>query len=605
MLTQDVALVLTILAAAVALFVTEKLRADLVAMLVLLALALTGLLTPEEALSGFSHSAVITVIAVFVVSEGLFETGVAQLIGRYVTRIAGRSEVRLTITIMLAVAGVSAVMNNVGATAVLLPVVVGLARQNNIRPSKLLIPLSFGALQGGLLTLIGRPSNIIVGDALQQYAGEPFGLFDFAPIGLALLIVGVLYMLLIGRKMLPERAVEDKLEAVMAAQRKALEQYQLGERLFEVRVLRESPLVNLSVEESRLGRALELNLVGIVRDGDSILSPSPSERLADDDLLLIQGKPEDVVRLRWTRGVEIEQEVPHWHPEDILSPELALAEAVLTPQSPLIGRTLREVAFRREYGLTVLAIWRGGRPYRTALGNIPLRFGDTLLLQGTHANIHLLSRRPDLLVLGDEHETGETRTQRAPLAALLLLLMIGLVGLDLVSVAIGSLLAAVLMVLLGCLTIDDAYAAIDWQSVFLMAGMLPLGLALQETGAAAYLAERVIDLVGGLGPSGLLAGIFTFNLVASQVMSSVAATAFIAPIAISTAQTAGADPRAFLMAVAVGGSFAFITPISHQANVLVMGPGGYRFTDYARVGVPLALLLSIISIILLPLFWPL
>ncbi len=605
MLTQEIVLVLSILTAAVILFVTEKLRADLVALLVLLALALTGLLTAEESLSGFSHAAVITVIAMFVVGEGLFQTGVAQRIGRYVTQVAGRSEVRLTVMIMLAVAGVSAVMDNVGATAVLLPVVVGLARQSAIRPSKLLIPLSFGALQGGLLTLIGRPSNIIVSDALQRFTGEPFGFFDFTPVGLVLLSVGVLYMLLIGRRLLPERAVEDKLEAMLAAQRKALEQYHLTERLFEVRVLPNSPLVNLSIEESRLGRAWELNVVGIVRGGHSILNPSPSERIMDDDLLLVQGKSEEVMRMRWTRGVEIEQEVTHWHPEDLLSPELALVEAVLTPQSPLIGRTLREVNFRREYGVTVLAIWRGGRPYRTALGNIPLRFGDTLLLQGTRANIHLLSRRPDVLVLGDEHETGATRTQRAPLAAFIALLMIGLVGFNLVPVAIGSLLAAVLMVLLGCLALEDAYAAVEWQSIFLMAGMLPLGLALHKTGAAAYLAGRVIELTGGLGPQGLLAGIFLFNLAASQVVSSVAAAVLIAPIAVSTAQAAGADPRAFLMAVAVSGSFAFITPIGHQANILVMGPGGYRFTDYARVGVPLVLLLSLISILLLPLLWPL
>lgn len=605
MLTQDIVVALGILAIAVTLFVTEKLRADLVGMLVLLALALTGLLKPEQALSGFSHSAVVTVIGVFVISEGLFETGVAQIIGQYVTRIAGRSEMRLMVTIMLAVAGVSAVMNNVGATAVLLPVVVGLAKKNNLRPSKLLIPLSFGALQGGLLTLIGRPSNIIVSDALEKATGQPFGFFGFTIIGLTLLAVGVFYMLLIGRRLLPERTVEDKLEAMLAAQRKALEQYHLEERLFEVRVLPESPLVNLSIEECRLGRSLDLNVVGIVRDGDSILSPGPDQFLTAGDLLLVQGKPEEVMALRWTRGVEIEQEIAHLQLEELVSPELGMVEVVLTPKSPLIGRTLREISFRREYGLTVLAIWRDGQPHRTALGNIPLRFGDTLLLQGAPANIHILSRRPDLLVLGDEHETGETRTQRAPLATLILLLMIGLVGFNLVSVAIGSLLAAVLMVLVGCLSIDDAYLAVDWKSVFLMAGMLPLGLALEETGAAAYLAERVIDLVGGLGPQGLLAGIFIFNLIASQVMSSVAAAALIAPIAVTTAQATGVDPGAFLMAVAVGGSFAFLTPISHQANVLVMGPGGYRFTDYARVGIPLTVLLGVITVVILPVLWPL
>lgn len=605
MLTYEITLVLTILAAAVLFFVTEKLRSDLVAMLVLLALALSGLLTPAEALSGFSHPAVITVIAVFIISEGLFQTGVAHTMGSYVTQIAGHSEVRLTVTIMLAVAGMSAVMHSVGATAVLLPVVVGLARQNGISPSKLLMPLSFGALQGGLLTIVGRPSNIIVSQTLEYVTGEPFGFFAFTVIGLILLVIGIFYMLFVGRRLLPERAVEDKLEAMMTAHRKALEQYHLGERLFEVRVLPESPLVDLSIEESRLGRTLNLSVVGIIRNGDNVLSPGPEETIAADDLLLIQGKPEEVMRLRWTRGVEVEHEITDLHLEDLVSPDLAVAEAVLTPQSPLIGRTLREVDFRREYGLNVLAIWREGRPYRTGLGNIPLRFGDTLLVQGTQANIHMLAQHPDLLVLGDEHETGATRTKRAPIAALITLLMVGLVAFDLVTVGIGSLLAAMLMVLTGCVTIEDSYVAIDWKSVFLMAGMLPLGIALAETGAAEYLAEQVSRMAGGLGPQGLLAGIFLFNLIASQVMSSVAAAALIAPIAVSTAQAAGATPAPFLAAVAISGSLAFMTPISHQANVLVMGPGGYRFTDYIRVGVPMALLLGLIAVILLPIFWPL
>ena len=605
MLDADIILVLSILIAAVFLFITELLRVDLVALLVLLSLALTRLIEPEQALSGFSHSAVISVIAMFIVGEGLFQTGLAQVIGRAVMRIAGSSETRLIVVIMISVAAVAAVMNNVGATAVMLPVVVGLARQNDIPPSKLLIPLSFGALQGGLLTLISRPSNMIVSDELFKHTNEPFALFDFAPIGIVLLGIGVLYMVLVGRKLLPERAVEDKLEAMLAAQRKAVEQYQLGERLFEVRVLPESPLVDLALDESDLGRFLGLDVVGLVRDGNSMLRPTPDYILKAGDLLLLRGKPEDVVRLRWTRGVEIEQEVAHWHPEDIASPDLALAEAVLTTQSSFIGHTLRDLNFRHHYGLTALAIWREGTPHRTDLGNIPLVFGDTLLIQGTPANIHQLSHQPGLLVLGDEHETGETRTHRAPLAALLVLGMIVVVALKLTSVAIGALLAAILMVLFGCLTLDDAYAAIEWKAIFLMAGMLPLGLALKETEAAAYLADQGIALIGDWGPQGVLIGVFLFTLIVSQAMSSVAAAAVIAPIAIQAAETVNADPRAFLMAVAVSGSFAFITPVSHQANVLVMGPGGYRFTDYARVGLPLAVLLCVITIVLLPILWPL
>ncbi len=604
-MTSDIALVLAILIGSVILFATEWLRVDLIALMVLLALALTGLVTPAEALSGFSSPAVITVWAVFIVSAGLFQTGIANLIGRQVNRVAGRSEIRLTVVLTLTVGVMSAFMNNVGATAVLLPVVVSVARRADVHPSKLLIPLAFSSLLGGLMTLIGTPANVLISDALSESGFEPFSLFDFAPVGLVLLLCGVLFMTLIGRRILPERRVEDKVAMVLAMQRKVVEQYQLDERLFEVRVPPTSSLVGLSIDASQLGQVLRLNVVDIVREGTHILAPDCDEIIEANDLLLVQGRPEQVIQFKWMHRVEIEEETHHWTPQDLASGDIGVVEALLAPNSSFIGRTLRSIDFRRRFGLTVLGIWREGHPYRTALADRPLHFGDSLLVQGPRPNIYLLSQQPDFLILGENGEPVAAHTNKAPLALASLFLTIGLIGLDLVPVAIGMLVGAVLMMLTGCLSVDEAHKAIEWKAVFLVAGMLPLGVAMQKSGTATYLADLVIDAVGGMGPFAVMAGLFGLTLFITQVVSNAVAAVLVAPIALTAALSLSASPRAFLMAVAVAASSSFSTPVAHQVNVLVMGPGGYRFGDYTRVGLPLMVLVFVVTMIVLPIFWPL
>jgi di/tricarboxylate transporter len=556
-------------------------------------------------LSGFSSPAVITVWAVFIVSAGLFQTGIANLIGLHVSRLANRSEIRLTVVLTLTVGVMSAFMNNVGATAVLLPVVISVARRADAHPSKLLIPLAFSSLLGGLMTLIGTPANVLISDALSEGGFEPFSLFDFAPVGLVLLLSGVLFMTLIGRRILPERRVEDKVAMVLAMQRKVVEQYQLDEQLFEVRVSPSSSLVGLSIDESQLGQLLRLNVVGIVRDGNHILAPDCDEIIEANDLLLVQGQPEQVIQLKWMRQVEIEEETHHWTAQDLASSDIGVVEALLAPNSNFIGRTLRSIDFRRRFGLTVLAIWREGQPYRTALADRPLHFGDSLLVQGPRPNIYLLSQQPDFLILGGNGEPVAAHTNKAPLALVSLILTITLIGFNLVPVAIGMLVGAVLMMLTGCLSVDEAHKAIQWKAVFLVAGMLPLGIAMHKSGTATYLADLVIDAVGGMGPFAVMAGLFALTLLITQVVSNAVAAVLVAPIALTAALSLGASPRAFLMAVAVAASSSFSTPVAHQVNVLVMGPGGYHFGDYTRVGLPLTVLVFVVTMIVLPIFWPL
>ncbi|HID86267.1 MAG TPA: SLC13 family permease [Anaerolineae bacterium] len=602
-MTIEIALVLAILVGAIILFVTEWLRMDLVALLVLLILTLTGLVTPTQAFSGFSSPAVLTVGAIFVVSNGLLRTGVANAIGDRILRLAGTSEVWLIVTIMATVGLMSSVMNNIGATAVLLPVVISIARQTKISPSKLLIPLSTGSLLGGVATLIGTPPNILVADMMQQRGLVPFSFFDFTPLGLLGLGAGIAFMVLVGRHLLPDRPLEDKLVTLQALQRQIAELYQLRERLFEMRVLPHSPLVGKTIAESHFGQRLGLTILGIIRNREPKLAPSKEERLLADDLLLVEGKVEDVLDAQRAQGVEVEREVP-LDIQDLQSEEIGVVEAVLSPRSSLVGRTLAGINFRDRFGLTVLAIWREGRPRRTGLANLPLRFGDALLLQGPWDKIRLLQSDPDFVILG-AREPERVRTKRAPLAVAILLLTLAPVVLGWLPIATAGLMGACLMVLLRCLTMEEAMESIDWPSILLIAGMLPLGTAMQMTGAARFLADLVVEAVGHQGPFALLTGLFIFTALLAEIMPNPAMAVLIVPIAIGAAQGTGINPRALLMAVTIAINRGSITPMSHPAHALVMGPGNYHFPDYFKVGLPLTLVIMVVTLLALPFFFPL
>jgi di/tricarboxylate transporter len=591
-------LVLGILAVAVVLFVSEKLRVDVVAMMVLVALVLTGLVTVEEAFSGFASPAVITVWAVFIVSGGLTRSGVADLIARQVVRLAGRNQLRLTVLIMLAVGVMSAFMNNIGAVAILLPAVMSVARETDIPPSKLLIPLAWASLLGGNMTMIGTPPNILASSILETYADiEPFRFFDFTPMGLVVLGAGILYMVLVGRHLLPKRSPGGDLA----------DSYPVQEYLTEARVAGNSPLMGKTVREADLENRYGLNVIHIhlcCQEGETV-SAMTDHRLQEGDELHLEATADAILAASQTLGLVPvpDRPIQPWEPEPERS-AFELAEVVLAPSSSLRGKTLRQIDFRSRFGLAVLAIRHQGETLFARLGDVALDFGDSLLIQGPVDKINLLRRERDFLLL-DMPPLEIRRTQKAPVSIAILLGVLVVVTAGWLHVSAAMFIGALLMVLSGTLTMDEAYRSIEWKSVFLIAGMLPLGLAMENTGTARLLADQIVGLVGDWGPLAVMMGIFVMTGLLTEVMSNAAATVLAVPIAIDAALGMGADPHAFVMAIVIAASTSFLMPIGHQVNVLVFGPGGYRFSDYTKVGVWLNVVLFILTALILPLIWPL
>jgi di/tricarboxylate transporter len=591
-MTPPIALTLAIIGVAVVLFATEKLRVDLIALLVLLALVVTGLISPGEMFAGFASPAVVTVWAVYIVSGALFKTGVADLLGQRIIRLAGHSEPRLIAIIMLACGTMSAFMNNIGATAVLLPAVVGISRQAKVPLSRLLIPLSFSSLLGGNMTLIGTPPNILAADLPAENGLPGFRFFDFAPTGLIVFGTGILYMVLVGRHLLPTR---QPVEEVQAA---AMREY-----VSEVRVAPEAKLAGQTLLESRLGADYDLTVISIIRDDVVRSALHPETRLEPHDLLLVEGTVEGLMRARDALGLVIEAE-RKWELDELDAEKVHVVEATLAPRSRMVGRTLRNIHFRDRYGFTALAIWRQGEVITQRLRDVRLRFGDALLLRGPRHRLPALQESDDFLVL-EPVMLEMRRRQKAPIAVGAMALVLVLATLADVPIALAMLIGAVAVVLGGCLTMDEAYQSIEWRSVFLIAGMLPLGMAMESTGTARFLADLITGALGSLGPLAILAGIYVLAGLITEPMSNAAATVLMVPIAIDVALGLGANPQPFVLATVIGASTSFLTPVGHQANVLVLGPGNYRFFDYTRVGALLNLAILVVTLVFLPMIWPL
>jgi len=598
-------LTFAILLGAVALLLSDRLRADVVALLVVLALGVGGVLTPREAFSGFASSAVVTIVAIFVVTEGLRVTGLSERAGELLERVAGTGERRLVIVIMAAGAGLSMLMNNIAAAAILLPAVSGLARRNHISLGQLLMPLAFSTLLGGMATLF-TTANIIVSGVLRGQDLAGYGVLDFLPVGIPIIIAGIAYMVLWGRRLLPEPSPLTAAERETAEQQALIDVYRLGERLFRARVPAGSPLVGQSLAQSDLRRTAAVNVVGLDRQDRLTAAPAPGEILIAGDILFLEGKIDEFKERPVAGWLEL-LPAAEWQNTHLESESVVIVEVVLAPRSTLLGQTLRAARFRDKYGMNVVGIWRGGRPIRSNLGELPLEFGDALLLQGEHGRIKLLRTEPDLIVLNgrDAERLSAARPAQRRLALLILLGALVLAGLMPSSVGEIMLGAALLMVLVGILTMDQAYGAMEWRSVFLVAGMLPLGLAMTKSGAASLLADKLIAILGPAGPLATLGGLVLLTTLLAQVMNGAAVATVVAPIAIGAAQHTGLDPRALAMGVTLAASLAFLTPLGHPVNVLVMGPGGYQFRDYLRVGLPLTVLLIALILLLLPVFWPL
>lgn len=783
-MTPEILLVMGILVVVIVVLVTEIMPLEVLALLVLGVLALTGLVEPIEALSGFSNPAVVTIWAVFILSGGLTRTGIANILGRYLLKVSGSGSSRMMVLIMVISGGLSAFMNNVAVAALMLPVVMDICRKTGHSPSLMLMPLAYGSLLGGLTTMIGTPPNILVSEALRTNGLTPFALFDFTPVGLVVMVSGILFIVLVGSRLLPKR---DILGSEQDGGSQAISQYRIQERLFRIKIPENSALVNSTLAESCLGSHLGLNVVGIDRGRQTRLAPASSEkiyaqdelivegrlesvremnnwgqlfaetsdidetelfsqgmgvarialhngsdllnqtlseldfrnrfklnvlavsragriikekvkllRLKEGDLLLIHGPLKQIEDLIVLPGVEMVTKlgekddheledrvriftVPNtsklpgmtisesclgdvldiqilsiiredgvaiipasdtlFEPGDRLvvagmsdlvtvlllkgleavfisegesleeisvleDDQTGMIEVILSPHSGLSGQTLQELRLREKYGLTVLAVWRKGQAIRTGLRDLPLQFGDALLFFGTWKKLEVLGREPDFIVLTEKVQEV-AKEEKASTALFIMAAVLLPVIFGWVPIYIAVVIGAACMVLSKCLTMDEAYRYIEWKAVFLIAGMLPLGSALEKTGAASLVAEYTIDLLGPFGPYGVLFGLLAITFMATSIIPTAALVVLMVPIALETSAGLGISPYPLMMGIAMAASSSFTSPISHPANVLVMGPGGYRFLDYVKVGLPLTLVIFAILMVVIPLFWPL
>ena len=585
-----------VLIVAFVLLITEKLRNDVVAVLIVIALAVTGLLPPAQALSGFGSEPAVVVAAIFVLSAGLHRTGVAESLGRLIGRWAGDSWPRAISVIMPAVALLSAFTHHVTTTAVMLPVTLDLAREKAIPASKLLMPLSFAASLGTTITIIGAPAFLIASEALRQ-AGRPgLGLFSIAPIGLALSALGTVFVLVAGRFLLPERKGTEAGE----------KHFRLEEYFTELTVLDDSPFRDKTVAEIESEGTYTLSIVGVVRQGRRLRGSLADTRVKPGDVLLVRTTPEDIAAIRKEAGVELHP-VAQYEPADDAAhreedPADRLVQAVVAPGSELAHRTIADIDFRRRYGAIVVGLWRQDGWLDDELSRTRLRAGDVLVLQGDDEALARVSAAPGILMLVPFHGEGRVR-RKAVLASAIMLLTVLAAAFNVMSLEMAGLAGAVAMVLTGCLTGGQAYRAIDSRIYVFIAGAIPLGLAMKSSGAADTLAGWLQGVMQGWSQPLILLVLFAVVSVVTQLMSDSATTALFAPVAVALAQALDRPPEPYVVSVAMASVVAFLTPIGHHGNLLIYGPGGYRFADFVRVGAPLTALAAVVVAFLAPLLW--
>ena len=592
-MTGQIAVVLVLLLVALILFSTERIPIEVVSVLLVMALVLTGTLTAGEAFAGFGNDIVITIAGLFILTGGLARTGVIDLVGRRLHRTAGDSEFRIVALIMLAAAFCAAVMKNTTTTAMFLPVVLGIAARRNLSPSKLLMPLAFGAILGGTCTLIGTSTNLAVSGALPRYGIEPFTMFELTSVGVVIVAVGMLYMLLVGIHLLPRKKSADSLT----------EQYHVRQYMTEVIVLDDSPLIGKSLAEARFGEELDLNVLGILRGEEPFrIAPSARERIKADDLLLVQGRVEDILRVKSEAGIEIRSDF-ELNDSVLKSKDTELFEAMVPRGSDFISRTLKRLDIRKRYGVVVLAIDRHGVDLLSKISRVRLRFGDVLLIQGNRDRVEALAADGQILLL-EEISEKQARPEKRNWALLAFAVFLFFSLTHLVPLSIGVLLGVMVLLASQALRMSEVYEIIDWRLLILIACMISFGVAMEKTGADQFLANLIVRGTGQYGPIAVLAGFFVMTVALTQPMSNQAAALVMLPIAVKTAIALGLNPRTFAITVTYAASCSFLTPLE-PACVLVYTPGRYRFLDFVKVGAILTLAVFAIVIWLVPRFWPL
>jgi di/tricarboxylate transporter len=596
--TTQAFITLAITVVATILLVSNRLRADLIALSVLVSLGVSGIVSSKDLLAGFSGSAVITIVGISIIAEGLRQTGITHWLGQRMKRLAGQGETQLLIVVMLSGAVLSLFMNNIAAIAVLMPATMGLARQMRISPSRLLMPLAYGVIAGGMATLF-TTSNIIVSSALRDSGRTPLGMLDFFSIGAPLVIIVVAYIVLFGHRLIPDRNPVGQASLMHRLREKLLSTYSMESSLCEIDIPPGSAMAGLSIRQGDWRKKIRLNVLGIARHRNFISAPSPETIIREGDIILAQGEPpKEVLR---DYGLRLLDRAPVL--AQAASGEAFLSELVLPPHSKLVGKTLREVHFREKYNLTVLSLWRAGKPIHMGFGNLPMQVGDGLLVQGAADNLRMLYQEHDFIILEEDPE-AILHPQRARMATVIGLVTLAIVIVGWLPVAVASLTGGVFMILSGCLSMDDAYQSIDWRAIFLIAGMWPLSTAIQTSGLSDEIVQALLHMANTASPVILVTLLLIVTMLLTNIMAGQAAAPIVlSPIGIAIAEATATDPRMVLMAIALGCSLAFPTPIGHPVNVIVMGSGGYTFRDYLRVGWLLTLIMIPSILLGLHLFW--
>jgi di/tricarboxylate transporter len=591
-MTPEIALLVGIVLVALVLFSIERFPADVIALGVLVVLVLTRLLPAEQAFAGFGSDAVMLILGLLILTAALVRTGVVDIAGRYITRYTGSRPDRMLITVMGASSLLSTVMSNTASTAFFLPIVIGMARKAKISSSRLLMPLAFSTILASSVTLVATSTNIVVSGLMVTYNLPPLGLFELTPVGLPILIVGIAYMFFIGRRLIPERDKEDGQD-----NNNGYENY-----LTETIILPGSPLAGKTLSQAGLGRDLDLTVLRVVRDPNRYLAPRADLALEENDVLLLEGHRDEILKIKTTAGIDIKADT-RLVDSNIESDEVRLVDVILLPRSPLLRRTLRGLNFRERYQVQVLAINRQGETIRSKLAEVRLRLGDVLLLQGSRAAIGALEQNGTIRVL-EEHREKLPNQGRAPIAIFAFIGALLLGAMNVLSLPVALFLGVLVVFVTRCITPEEAYREVEWRVLILIGSMLALGVALEYTGAARFFAMQIVEFVGSASPYWLLAGFFVLTMLLTQPMSNQAAAVVVVPIAIQTALQLGLNPRTFAVMIALGASASFLTPLE-PACVMVFGAGKYRFVDFLKVGSLLTIAIFLIAILLVPLIWPL
>ncbi|NEO86109.1 MAG: SLC13 family permease [Spirulina sp. SIO3F2] len=586
---MEIALTLTVLIATLICFVTEILPVDIIAILVMVVLMVLRLVSPEQGISGFGNTATITVMAMFILSAGIAKTGAIQGVKTLLTHYGGRSQQRRIVLLGAIVGPMSAFINNTAVIAVLLPIVEDWCKQQRLPLSKILIPLSFASIMGGVLTVIGTSTNILASGLSEELGYGAFTLFQFTPLGICVFALGLTYLAIVAPRLLPKSRTGDATDIS--------QNYDLREYVSEVTITPRSVLVGKTLSSSQIQRTFDLDVLEIIRHGTRFPQPIADKILNVGDILVVRSSREELLKIRVEQGLEIVPDVQFKDESGstvLDSEEEKMAEVLILSNSRLIGTTLKEIRFRQRYNLTVLAIRRGAELIKGRLGRTPLKFGDVLLAQGPRQSFIGLQTTRELLVL-EQRDVEMLRSDKAAIAISIGFGVVLLSAFNILPIMVSALTGVILMVLTGCLKPGEIYGAVRWDIIFLLAGLIPLGKAMEQSGTTEWIATQFLAVASGLSGYWLLVFFWLVTTLLTEILSNNASVLLMLPIAVEVAQTLELNPFAFMFAVTFAASNSYMTPIGYQTNTMVYGPGGYRFLDFTRVGAPLSLLMTLVG----------